>query len=78
MTEPRDFGHLPQAHVGAHGDDTGEDTPGIGLVLDVAVENMGEAVHESRFLGDEPQQVGDADHRQPAVEGAFGRLLDAG
>jgi hypothetical protein len=78
MAEARDFGHLPRSHVGAHGDDAGEDALGIGLVLDVAVEDMGKAVKEARSSCDEPQQAGNADPRQPTVEGAVRRLLGAG
>jgi hypothetical protein len=35
-------GHLPQPHVGAHGDDAGENLSWIGLMLDVAVQHMSE------------------------------------
>jgi hypothetical protein len=40
----------------------------IGFLFHVAAQNMGEGLHKFRLLGDEPQQVGDADARQLAVE----------
>ena len=60
--------HLPQAHVGAHGDDAGKDEARIGFLFDVTVQNVGEGAQKACLSGDEPQQVGDADARQLPVE----------
>ena len=63
MDKPRDVGHFLQPHVGPHGNDAGENVTRIGILLDVAVQHMGEAAKEAGFLGNEPQQFFDVDAR---------------
>jgi hypothetical protein len=46
-------------------------------MFDVAVEDVGERPEKLRSAGDEPQQLGDADTGQLAVERAVSRLLRA-
>ena len=77
MAEARDLRHLPQTHVGPHGDDAGENMARIGFLFHVTAQNMGEGAQKFRLLGDEPQQVGDADARQLAVERAVDGLFFA-
>jgi hypothetical protein len=42
VADPRYLRHLPQPHVGAHGDNAGEDLSWIRFMLDVAVQHMSE------------------------------------
>lgn len=60
--------HLPQAHIGAHGDDAGKEEARISFLLDVAFQNVSEGAEKIRLFRDEPQQVGDANARQLTVE----------
>jgi len=75
MDKPRDVGHFLQPHVGPHGNDAGENVTRIGILLDVAVQHMGEAAQEAGFLGNEPQEFFDVDARQLAVERAVDRFV---
>jgi hypothetical protein len=50
----------------------------IGFLLHVTAQNMGEGAEKSSLFSPEPQEVGDADTRQLAVERAVDRLLFTG
>jgi hypothetical protein len=75
MAEARDVRHFPKPHVGPHRHEAGEDLTRIGLVLDVTVKHMAEGVQEACLPCHEPQQIGNTDARQLAVEGMVDRLL---
>jgi len=76
VAEAGDLRHLPQTHIGPHGDDAGENMARIGFLLHVAAQNMGENAKKSGRFGPKPQEIGDADTR--AVEQTVDRLLFTG
>ena len=55
MAKAGNISHFPQTHIGAHGDDTGQDFLRAGVVFDVPIQNVGEPFQKSRGASHKPE-----------------------